>query len=68
MYIVARLTYSADVSSVSFKTHHSQCYTTKKEAENMAAEAARKTGVEHSVLFVYNTFVVEENVVKLKGL
>lgn len=68
MYIVARLNYSADVGSASLKTFHSVCYTTKQQAEAAAKEATRRTGVEHSVLFVYNTFNVEESVVKRIGL
>lgn len=68
MYLVARLNYSDDVNSVSFKTFHSVCYTTKQQAEDAAKEVTQRTGVEHSVLFVYNTFNVEESVVKRKGL
>lgn len=61
MYIIARLNYSTDTSSVSFKTFHSKCYTTKEEA-------TLRTGVAHSVLFVYNTFDVVESVTKKKGV
>ena len=68
MYIIARLNYSADIGSVSFKTFHSKCYTTKEEAEAIAKEITLRTGVAHSVLFVYNTFDVVENVTKRKGM
>ena len=68
MYIIARLNYSADTSSVSFKTFHSKCYTTKEEAEAVAKEATLRTGTAHSVLFVYNTFDVVENISKRKGV
>lgn len=68
MYIIARLNYSADVGSASFKTFHSKCYTTKEEAEAVAKETTLRTGVAHSVLFVYNTFNTTETVTKKKGL
>ena len=68
MYIIARLNYSAGVSSVSFKTFHSKCYTTKEEAEAVAKAATLRTGVAHSMLFVYSTFDVVENVTKRKGM
>lgn len=68
MYIIARLNYSADIGSVSFKTFHSKCYTTKEEAEAVAKEITLRTGVKHSVLFVHNTFDVVENISKRKGL
>jgi hypothetical protein len=68
MYIIARLNYSADTSSVSFKTFHSKCYTTKEEAEAVAKETTLRTGTAHSVLFVYNTFDVVENISKRKGV
>lgn len=68
MYIIARLNYSADADSVSFKTFHSKCYTTKEEAEAIAKETTLRTGMKHSVLFVYNTFNTTETVTKKKGL
>lgn len=68
MYIIARLNYSADIGSVSFKTFHSKCYATKEEAEAVAKEATSRTGTAHSVLFVYNTFDVVESVSKKKGV
>lgn len=68
MYIIARLNYSADVGSVSFKTFHSKCYTTKEEADAVAKEVTLRTGVAHSVLFVYNTFDVVEGVTKRKSV